>query len=144
VSVSTVGRTIKRHNLFFRKKKRKSYHSKLWGKRQRIKNLVQHGKPGEHLQMDTIIFYRNSKIYYIKTMIDTVTKIAFAYCYNRNSSRTSVDFLKKVQYILPYSVRNIHTDNGSEFLGEFDQELKRQGIQHYFSYSKCPKQHGSS
>lgn len=143
VSVSTIGRTIKRHNLFFRKKKRKSYHSKRWGQRQRIKNLVEHGKPGEHLQMDTIVFYRNSRAYYIKTAIDTVTKIAFAYCYSTNNSRASVDFLKKLQYVLPYTIKNMHTDNGSEFLGEFDQELQRKSIPHYFSYPHCPKQHGA-
>lgn len=142
VSVSTVGRIISRYKMFYRKKKRRGYGWK-WGERQRIKELKARGKPGEHVQMDTIVFYRNSQVYYIKTAIDTVTKIAFAYVYKKNTSRTSVDFLKKLQYVLPYDIKNMHTDNGGEFLAEFHQELEKQSIQHYFSYPHCPKQHGA-
>lgn len=142
VSVSTIGRNIKRYKMFYRKRKTKRGHSWKWGQKQRIKNLKAHKKPGEHIQMDTVVLWRNSKVYYIKTAIDTVTKIAFAYAYQTNSSRTSVDFLKKLQYILPYSIKNMHTDNGSEFLGELHQELEKQSISHYFSYPHCPKQHG--
>ena len=142
LSVSTVGRIIKRYQMFYRARKQRRGHSWRWGQKQRIKNLKEHGKPGEHLQMDTVVLYRNSTVYYIKTAIDTVTKIAFAYAYKRNTSRTSVDFLKKLQYILPYEVKNLHTDNGSEFHGELHAELEKQSIPHYFSYPHCPKQHG--
>jgi putative transposase len=114
-----------------------------WGKKQRIKNLVAHGTPGEHIQMDTVVLYRNSTVYYIKTAIDTVTKIAFAYAYKGNSSAVTTDFLKKLQYLLPYEVKNVHTDNGSEFLGKFHETLQEKQIGHYFSYPHCPKQHGT-
>lgn len=143
LSVSAVGRVIKRYNLFFRKRKKKPYHSRRWGEKQRIKNLVLRHSPGEHVQMDTIVLHRYGNTYYIKTAIDVVTKIAFAYVYSRNSSVTSVDFLKKLQSIIPYRIQNIHTDNGSEFLGHFEDELRRQNIKHYFSYPHCPKQHAA-
>ena len=126
------GRIIKRYQMFYRKKKRRRGYSWKWGQKQRIKNLKERGKPGEHVQIDTIIFYRNSSVYYIKTAIDVVTKIAFAYVYKRNSSQISVDFLKKLQYVLPYEIKNIHTDNGSEFLGKFEEELQRQGVKQSF------------
>jgi transposase InsO family protein len=142
ISVSTIGRTIKKYNMFYRAKKKRRGHSWKWGQKQRIKNLKEHGRAGEHVQMDTVVLWRNSKVYYIKTAIDTVTKIAFAHVYTTNTSRASVDFLKKLQYILPYPIENMHTDNGGEFLGEFHQELEKQGIPHYFSYPHCPQQHG--
>lgn len=142
LSVSSIGRIIARHKMYYRAKKKLRGYGWKWGKRQRIKNLIQQGHPGEHLQIDTVVVYRNSRVYYIKTAIDTVTKIAFAYAYKRNSSVTSVDFLKKLQYILPYEMKNIHTDNGSEFLARFHEELSNQDIEHYFSYPHCPKQHG--
>lgn len=142
ISVSSIGRVIKRHNMFYRYKKKRRGHSWKWGQKQRIKNLVAHGNPGEHIQMDTVVLFRNSKVYYIKTAIDTVTKIAFAYAYSNNSSATSVEFLKKLQYVFPYEIKNIHTDNGSEFLGKFHEILEKKGIEHYFSYPHCPKQHG--
>ena len=143
ISKSTIGRVINRYGMYYRKKKKRKGYGWKWGQRQRVKNLIEHGKPGEHIQMDTIVLYRYGKVYYVKTAIDTVTKIAFAYAYSRNSSRTSVDFLKKLQYVLPYQVKNMHTDNGAEFLGEFHQELEKQGMPHYFSYPHCPKQHGA-
>jgi len=143
LSISSIGRVIKRHNLFFRvKKQRKGYQWK-WGKRRRIKELTIKGKAGEHIVMDTIILYLQSRVFYIRTAIDDITKIAFAYVYTNHSSRVSVNFLKKLQYLLPYPIQNIHTDNGSEFLGEFHEELGKQGIQHYFSAPHCPKQHAS-
>jgi transposase InsO family protein len=142
LSVSTIGRNIRRYHMFYRARKKPRGYSWKWGQKQRIKNLKEHSKPGEHLQMDTVVLWRNSRVYYLKTAIDTVTKIAFAYAYTTNTSRTSVDFLKKLQYILPYSIKNMHTDNGGEFLGEFHQELENQAIPHYFSYPHCPKQHG--
>ena len=143
ISVSTVGRIIRLYDLFFRQRKRKSYHSWRWGEKQRIKNLVQHGRPGEHIQMDTIILHRYNRTYYIRTAIDTVAKIAFAYTYSTSTSGISVDFLKKLQNLLPYPIQNIHTDNGSEFMGVFEDELRRQGVAHYFSYPRCPKQHAA-
>lgn len=129
--------------MFYRAKKKLRGHGWRWGERQRIKNLVLHGKPGEHVILDTITVYINSKIYFIKTAIDDITKIAFAYVYHRNSSIASLDFLKKLQYVMPYRIQNIHTDNGSEFLGYFHEELEKQCIKHYFSYPHCPKQHAS-
>ena len=142
ISVSTIGRVIKRYNMFYRAKKKRRGYSWRWGEKQRIKNLKAHGKPGEHVQMDTVVLWRNSSVYYIKTAIDTVTKIAFAYAYKSNSSVTSVNFLKKLQYVLPYDIKNMHTDNGSEFLGKFHERLEKEEIPHYFSYPHCPKQHG--
>jgi putative transposase len=36
----------------------------------------------------------------------------------------------------------MQTDNGSEFLGDFDEYLKSREIPHYFSYPRCPKING--
>ena len=114
-----------------------------WGQRRRIKELVMKGRPGEHVIMDTIVLHLGGRVFYIRTAIDDITKIAFAYTYTNHSSRVSVNFLKKLQYLLPYPIQNIHTDNGSEFLGEFHEELEKQGVQHYFSAPHCPKQHAA-
>jgi len=36
----------------------------------------------------------------------------------------------------------VQTDNGSEFLGVFDKYLKERGIEHKFTYPRCPKING--
>ncbi len=45
--------------------------------------------------------------------------------------------------MLVYPIKNdiytIQTDNGLEFLGDFDLYLKRKNIKHLFIYPRCPK-----
>ncbi|MEF3279559.1 MAG: integrase core domain-containing protein [Elusimicrobiota bacterium] len=36
-------------------------------------------------------------------------------------------------------MKSLQSDNGSENLGEFDLELKREGIEHKFTYPRCPR-----
>jgi Integrase core domain. len=38
-----------------------------------------------------------------------------------------------------FSISKVQTDNGSEFMGEFDKYLKEIGIEHYYSYPRTPK-----
>ena len=39
-------------------------------------------------------------------------------------------------------IKVVQTDNGSEFLGVFDKYLKERGIEHKFTYPRCPKING--
>ncbi|WP_231938339.1 hypothetical protein [Caldimicrobium thiodismutans] len=50
--------------------------------------------------------------------------------------------MKKFQEVCPFKIRGVKTDNGSEFLGEFDRYLKEEGIRHYFNYPRFPKGNG--
>ena len=45
-------------------------------------------------------------------------------------------------YTLPYEIKGIQTDNGSEFLNHFDRIIAGNGIAHFFIYPRCPKQNG--
>jgi transposase InsO family protein len=40
---------------------------------------------------------------------------------------------------MPFKIKGIQTDNGSEFLGEFTKALKKKEIKHYFNYPRYPK-----
>ena len=40
---------------------------------------------------------------------------------------------------MPFEIKGIQTDNGSEFLGEFSKALKKKDIKHYFNYPGYPK-----
>ncbi len=44
--------------------------------------------------------------------------------------------------VYPLQIKSIQTDNGSEFLGDFEACLKKRGIPHYFSYPRCPRING--
>ncbi|MGQ9579131.1 MAG: hypothetical protein ACUVWQ_10975, partial [Candidatus Aminicenantales bacterium] len=41
--------------------------------------------------------------------------------------------------VYPLTIRSWQSDKGKENLGEFAEELKREGMAHYFSYPRCPK-----
>jgi putative transposase len=64
---------------------------------------------------------------------------AFAYAYKTLSSATALDFLRKLLGIVPFAIRRIQTDNGSEFAKHFREELVELGIPHFHTYPRTPK-----
>ncbi len=56
------------------------------------------------------------------------------------SSRNGADFLNFCIKNFPFKIRNLQTDNGSEFLKDFDKLCKKLDIPHYFIYPRNPKQ----
>jgi transposase InsO family protein len=55
------------------------------------------------------------------------------------SSSLALDFYQKLEIIAPFTIKSVKTDNGLEFLGEFDNYLQKKNITHYFSYPRTPK-----
>lgn len=149
ISESTIGKIIKRNKFFFQRSSR-TYHdaTSRWmdhprkkANRLRVKHPLKHTEFG-HFQADTCVQFIDGVSRYIISAIDSKLKFSFSYCYSHLSSRNSLDLLKKLQHVYPLTVKSIQTDNGAEFLGEFEDYLKRQGIPHYFSYPRCPRING--
>jgi hypothetical protein len=63
-----------------------------------------------------------------------VVEFALKHC-----SKNAKDFLEKSVDVMPFEIKGIQTDNGSEFLGEFTKALKKKDIKHYFNYPRYPK-----
>jgi putative transposase len=147
IATSTIGKVIKRNNMFFFRG-RHIYHnpaSKWAENRQRKRIRVKHApKPVDfgHLEMDTVTRIVDSMKVYLYTAIDIRMKFSFAYPYTRLNSRNTVDFFKKLQMVFPVPVVTVQTDNGLEFLGDFDAYLERQEITHAFTYPRCPRING--
>lgn len=152
ISVSTIGEIIKelrergllRHetrrkytinarsgNLIERRDKRRNK------SKERTKNITT--KPGQIVQIDTIVYMIEGIRRYIFTAIDLKSRFSFAYGYERISSRNAKDFIEKLLRVVPFKVEGIKTDNGSEFDGEFDKYLRDKGIKHYYNYPRNPK-----
>jgi len=104
VSPSTVYRVLKEANLIDRTRKKKIKNKrKKKGKKNRIKRGLRANRPGEVVQIDVKYILQKGEICYQYTAVDKCTRLSYAKIYSRKSSR-------KVQ-----------TDNGSEFLGEFEK-----------------------
>ena len=140
ISSSTIGRILKRRGLINKRISQKKRKSALRPKKRFPKGLSI-SRPGDLIQIDTkYILLTGGRRYYQFTAIDVLTKTRVLRVYPSTSSRNGKKFLKEVVNNLPFSIRAVQTDNGSEFLGFFDKELKRLNIPHYFIYPHSPKQ----
>ncbi len=149
VSASTIGKIIKRYNMFYAKTGR-YYHNpdSGWAKRKRnyrtkVKKSPKEKEPG-YIEMDSIIKFVDGIKVYIINAIDIKTKFVFSQAYRSLSSNSALDFFKKLEMVYPYErgIRIVQTDNGSEFMGAFDKYLWEKGIEHRFIYPRSPKING--
>ncbi len=149
ISESTIGKIIKRHKLFYKRSGRVYHdprskwmdHSGRKNKRLRVKHPPRHSDFG-HFQADSSHLFVQGIRRYLISAIDSRLKFSFSSCYSHLSSRNARDFFRRLEMVCPLPIRSIQTDNGAEFLKEFDAYLKSKQIPHYFSYPRCPKVNG--
>ena len=148
ISISTIGKLIKRNNLFYQKQGR-LYHNpaslfaknKAKVRRLRIRYSPKHEELG-HLQMDTVLKFADGVKYYFYCAIDTKGKFSLSLPYQSLNSKNTLDFFIKLTLVVPFKILSVQTDNGLEFLGVFDEYLKKQAIPHFFIYPRCPRING--
>ncbi len=75
--------------------------------------------PGQKIQMDVKFVpsycVSNGKKYYQYTAIDECTRIVFREMYDEHSTYSSKDFLMKLINAFPFPIRELQTDNGTEW-----------------------------
>jgi len=142
ISVSTIGKVIHRRQLTRVKGTKAQKRRKSGQKRERLRYAP---KPTElgHLQLDTIErVYEGVKLYFFSA-IDLQSKFSFSLPYARCDSRNTVDFFDKFRQVYPVQpIRVVQSDNGSEFLGAFEDHLRNLQLKQVFSYPRCPKING--
>ena len=146
VSTSTIGNIIKRHHFFFQKAGR-IYHNpgSKWArneakkkKRLRIKHSPKPTAYG-HILSDTVERITDGVKDYFISAIDAKMKFALTLTYKRLTSKNMKDFYLRFLSVYPGRVMLWQSDNGSENLGVFDQQLEADKIPHLFIYPRCPK-----
>ena len=149
VSESTIGKIIKRHNLFFQRVGR-SYHNPNsgWAKAKvKRKPRVRYSPKAStfgYVEIDTIVkFYLNTKVY-VYNAVDIKLRWQFSLAFRSASSQNTVKFFKLLSLVYPIKsgIKTIQTDNGAEYLGHFDQHLRKKKIKHLFIYPRCPRING--
>ena len=147
IAESTIGKVIKRYNLYPDRTKR-IYHdpSSRRGQhkvsyKQKVKRSPKSKSVG-YLEIDTVTRFVHGIRLYIYNAVDIVTKFQFSYGYTTLTSRNTVDFFTRLELVYPRVQSRIHTvqtDNGLEFLGLFRERLEQHKIKHLFIYPRCPK-----
>jgi len=144
-SVSKIGRTIKEKRIYHHR--RKVYHNgrvKIAKKsnKLRLPSDLRTKKPGDLIEVDTIVKFAWGIKRYIITAVDVHSRYSFACCYNKHDSASTKDFIKKLERVIPFKIKSIQTDNGSEFHKYFRDYLEERNIVHYWNYPGKPYRQG--
>ena len=141
VSVSTVGRILKRKGLIDKKKSVKRRRAALHPKA-RFPHGMRISEAGDMLQIDTkYIMLPGGRKYYQFTAIDVLSKQrVLLRVYPSQSSKNGALFLKECLAQFPFKIKAVQTDNGAPFLKEFDKLCAILILPHYFTHPRSPKE----
>lgn len=151
VSISTVGRILAQLLKKGRIKPVCFFYGKLKPKRARLFN--KHAKrwkkgmkaqqPGELIQVDhmTISVWPGQTLKHFEATCP-VTKITVSQCYLNASSRTAAQFLEYIRSQLPFDLRSIQVDGGSEFQKDFESACQTLQIPLYVLPPRSPELNG--
>lgn len=121
VSLSSVGRTLKRLKLT-KKRKQASYYVPI--KRPEVT------KPGDLVQIDTIHFLKpGGGRFYIYAVIDLYSRYARAYYSPKIRQIDSLRVVRLVERDFRFKLRTVQADNGPEFRDQFATNLAHRYIQ---------------
>ena len=139
-SASTVGRVLKKKGLIDKKKSKKRSKAAKHPRKRFPKGFRIHCE-GDMVQMDTkhITLIGGRKIYQF-TAIDVLTKRRVLKYYPSLASANGAAFLRNCIVRFPFVIKNIQTDNGPEFLKDFEKLCNDLNLPHYFIEPRHPKQ----
>ena len=114
-------------------------------KNRKPKNLK--SKPMHLWAVDTIQRVSDGMRRYIMTLVDPNSRIAFAVAIPTKHSKHTAKVLNALIDGLSDTITTktkpkslfILSDNGSEFMKEFDALVKQKGLKHYWTYPRSPK-----
>jgi hypothetical protein len=147
ISTSTIGNIIKKNNYFFQKQGR-IYHNpaSAWAQKRAKKKKrlrVKHSpKPKDfgYILSDAVERITDGVKDYFISAIDAKMKFSLTLTYKRLTSINMLDFYFKFKKVYPgKKILVWQTDNGSENLGVFEQQLEKDKIPHPFIYPRCPQ-----
>ena len=112
--------------------------------------------PGQKVQVDVKFVpsycVGSGQKYYQYTAVDECTRWTYREMYDEHSTYSSTDFLKKLILNCPFSIREIQTDNGTEFtralisddgkLSLFEKMLENCGIKYHRIRVATPRHNG--
>ena len=129
VSLSSVKRTIKRNELWRKKRKYR------WNEKRPLPTA-----PGELVQTDTVHYVNplNHSKMYIYTVIDLYTRMAYAKISPRLSEKGAAETVLEAQEFMNFPFKMVQSDNGAEFQNHFQGKLNSKGIRTRHSRVRHP------
>ncbi len=138
-SAGKIGKIIKRNNYFFDITKQKH---KLRVSRSRVRRVGKDICPG-YIEMDSVIVWANGIGLRLLTIMDIVTKVAYAKRVKSGAAIHTIEALREFESQYEIPIHTVQTDNGSEFLGDFHEYLEQRKTTHLFTYPRSPRINGA-
>lgn len=135
VSLSSVKRTLNRQGLIRKRSPWKRWHF------EQPRPVAT--SPGGLMELDTIhIGPADSRRLYVYTMIDVLSRQAFAKVSRRINTHRSLMFVKESAKQSSFKFEMIQSDHGQEFSSWFTENVGKQGIAHRHSRVRKPSDNG--
>jgi transposase InsO family protein len=139
LSASTVGRIIKKYNLFFKSPYRRKKERYASVNRKKLSKDYPIKAPGDLIESDMkhIPFLGQKR--YCFVAVDCVGKAIAVKISSTSSSGQNSLIIEQIKQTFPFPIKSWRNDNGSENLKDFHQALEEAGISQYFTHPSCPK-----
>lgn len=98
--------------------------------------------PGEMIQIDHMTVHKNHNTLKHFQAWDPITKYAHGEVYSDATSASAARFLEALQHALPFPLRSIQVDGGSEFMRDFEAACQAKAIPLYVLPPKRPQYNG--
>jgi transposase InsO family protein len=104
--------------------------------------LFSRERPGDCVQADVKEVKVAGAKYFQYTAIDDCTRYRILRLYPRKNQQTSHTFFTTLQTTLPFPIRKLQVDNGSEFPLAFALTVQQAGMGLRYITPRCPEQNG--
>lgn len=104
--------------------------------------LFEKDAPGDSIQVDVkVIKLKREKVFQY-TALDDCTRYRVLRLYKRLNQHSSLQFLTELRRALPFPMKKLQCDNGSEFPLAFKLAVEAAGIKHRYIKPRRPQQNG--
>jgi transposase InsO family protein len=100
-------------------------------------------QPGDLVQLDTLdIRPLPGAVFKHFTARDSISRWDVLEIYSRATASTAAHFLDKIERCMPFPIRAVQVDGGSEFEAVFEEECQRRNIKLFVLPPRSPKLNG--
>lgn len=104
--------------------------------------LFEKDAPGDSIQVDVkVIRLKREKVFQY-TALDDCTRFRVLRLYPRLNQHSSLHFLGELRRTLPFAIKKLQCDNGTEFPLAFKLAVEAAGIRHRYIKPRRPQQNG--
>ena len=150
LSTSMIGRILRRltaaGDLREPRRRRMSVHQRRWARPYAIRTPADWAvtRPGDLVQLDTLdIRPLSDQVWKQFTARDVVSRWDTVELGRRATAQAAAVVLDRLAERMPFPVRAISIDNGSEFMAEFEAACETRGIRLFVLPPRRPKLHGA-